>query len=854
MSTTETVNVLLIEKDESEYALVRGLLSESPFTEFKLDWVTSFEAGLEAVCLPCHDAVLVDYTLGERTGIDFLAEAGRKGCDPPMILLRGPDGEVDSQALDVGAVDCLTKGEISREVLERTIRYAIERKKVERELDPHEGNPEDSAASEPPRPWQTGPRLRKEILEREMAESALRHSEVKYRTLVENSLDIIYTVSLEAKILSLNPAFEQITGWSAREWIGKDYTPLIHPDDLPLIQDRRERSLRGETLEPAEVRVRAKSGEIITLEFNSTALLDGNTITGLIGTARDVTHRKRAEEELIHRNTFLNTVLESLSHPFYVLDARNYDVVMANSAASPDKLPRNTKCYALFHQGDAPCSGSEHFCPLQEIKKTKKPLITEHIHHDPDGTPRHVEIHAHPIFDLDGEVSLIIEYILDITDRKKMEEDLRGAHDELENRVRQRTAELARTNAVLRSEIRERRRAENALRLDEIRLEALLELSQMSWSSEEEVADYVLEQQVKLTGSKIGLIGFLDEDERILDLHTGATEHIPSCGLQEAPVRHEIAHSGVWADAVRKRRPIIINDPALLESGGKGLPCGDIPPQRLLSIPVFDGDRIVALAIVANKERDYDQSDVRQLTLLMDGMWKLMVRGRSAKALGEAESLAGIGRALSSVAHDMKTPLIAIGGFARLVQNHTPKTSPDWEKMEIVLKETRRLEHMVGNMLDFSRPLELEKTPEDIYHLIQESLDIARQIADKKGIELQVDLCYPGEPILMDGARVKQAILNLLINAIEATPKGRFVKLHCLRKGARLIVEVVDCGCGIPFDQRKDIFLPFFTTKKEGTGLGLPIVKKIAEAHKGRVEVIDNPKEGVTFRLVLPIH
>ncbi len=121
------------------------------------------------------------------------------------------------------------------------------------------------------------------------------------------------------------------------------------------------------------------------------------------------------------------------------------------------------------------------------------------------------------------------------------------------------------------------------------------------------------------------------------------------------------------------------------------------------------GERITAVAVVANKSDDYDQSDLRQLTLLMDGMWKLIQRERSIKALKDAENLAGIGRALSGVAHDMKTPLIAIGGFAKQVQRHISKTHPDWGKMEIVLSETERLEKMVEDMLDFSKPLHLRE-------------------------------------------------------------------------------------------------------------------------------------------------
>ena len=158
-----------------------------------------------------------------------------------------------------------------------------------------------------------------------------------------------------------------------------------------------------------------------------------------------------------------------------------------------------------------------------------------------------------------------------------------------------------------------------------------------------------------------------------------------------------------------------------------------------MSIPVFEGERISAVAVVANKKDDYDQSDLRHLTLLMDGMWKLVQRDRSIKALKDAENLAAIGRALSSVAHDMKTPLIAIGGFAKQVQRHISRSHPDWGKMDIVLEETERLEKMVKDMLDFSKPLHLQKSLEDIGVILEESIAVTKPLAERKNVELRVE-------------------------------------------------------------------------------------------------------------------
>jgi signal transduction histidine kinase len=236
----------------------------------------------------------------------------------------------------------------------------------------------------------------------------------------------------------------------------------------------------------------------------------------------------------------------------------------------------------------------------------------------------------------------------------------------------------------------------------------------------------------------------------------------------------------------------------------------------------------------------------------MDGMWRLIRRQRAEKALRESENLAAMGRALSSVAHDMKTPLIAIGGFTSLVQRRMEKDNPLRGKLEIVVKETERLEKMVRNMLDFSRPVELERTMEDIDRLIMECLEVTRPVAKQRKVHIECRYDQSLPPVLLDVARMKQALINLVINAVQASPEAETVTVLCRQNRKRLLIDVVDHGPGVPPEKREEIFAPFITTKKEGTGLGLPIVKKFVEAHAGRILVLSNPDKGATFRVELP--
>ncbi|RJR51754.1 MAG: hypothetical protein C4576_03105 [Desulfobacteraceae bacterium] len=229
-----------------------------------------------------------------------------------------------------------------------------------------------------------------------------------------------------------------------------------------------------------------------------------------------------------------------------------------------------------------------------------------------------------------------------------------------------------------------------------------------------------------------------------------------------------------------------------------------------------------------------------------------------------AERLAAMGKALSGVAHDMKTPLMAIGGFTRQVMTKARKvgTGPGEfsgfvteteEKLSIVIKETQRMESMLKDMLDFARPLELGLSREDIHKVVEESLAVVTSIADEKGIPL-LNRCADDLPkVSLDVMRMKQVLINLLINAIQASPERETVTIRGYPDGKWLVLEVTDCGCGIPRNKREEIFVPFYTTKQDGTGLGLPIVKKIVEAHRGRIQILDNPGPGLTFRVAIPI-
>ncbi len=227
---------------------------------------------------------------------------------------------------------------------------------------------------------------------------------------------------------------------------------------------------------------------------------------------------------------------------------------------------------------------------------------------------------------------------------------------------------------------------------------------------------------------------------------------------------------------------------------------------------------------------------------------------REHRRTQKMEHLAVIGKTVSGIAHDMKIPLVAIAGFSRRILKKLGEDDPHREKLTIIYQEAQRLENMVRDMLDYARPLNLYRSREDVNQIIQESINIVKEVAGKKQITIKEKLFPEMPPAELDPMRIKQVFINLLTNAIQASPFGEPVLVRSSVKGEKIVIDVTDHGRGLTADQKENIFTPFFTTKKEGVGLGLTMVKNIVSAHGGEVQFFDNPppETGVTFRVILP--
>jgi PAS domain S-box-containing protein len=445
------------------------------------------------------------------------------------------------------------------------------------------------------------------------------------------------------------------------------------------------------------------------------------------------------------------------------------------------------------------------------------------------------------------------------------------------------------------------------------------------------------------------------------------------------PISYPLENTGLWGEAVRQRRPVITNDCTAQSLESKDFPEGLAAVRRHMQIPVFDAERIVAVAGVGDKGEEYDEADVRQLTLLMNGMWWQIKRKRAEEALtaerkllihtcmdgivahdkagtiftfndtaarilgydpeevigkmnirelyapGEAqeidakmhnpefggtgvienyetrvrrkdgtfipiwlsaqifheddreigvighfrdlrerkrmeeellhsERLAALGNMAAHISHEIKNPLIVIGGFARQILKDTrPEAEEKREKLQIIVDEVKRLEDFLVEVGGYAKISEPHLQAGDFNALIQELCQRLEPSLRERGMKLVLDL-EPNLPqVEFDPGHMRQAVLNIAKNGLEAMAEAGTLTISTKRQDEGIVVEIADTGAGIPAKDLDKIFQPFYSTKEKGSGLGLAITQKIIEAHRGKIAIESEPGKGTRVLITLRV-
>ena len=238
----------------------------------------------------------------------------------------------------------------------------------------------------------------------------------------------------------------------------------------------------------------------------------------------------------------------------------------------------------------------------------------------------------------------------------------------------------------------------------------------------------------------------------------------------------------------------------------------------------------------------------------------LMVRLRDPEAtrrigrqLQTADRLSAISRITGGVAHEVKNPLNAILMHVELARMKLAKGDNDLgPQMDIIASEIVRLDRVVKTFLDFTKPVELHPVDIPLESFVNDMADLARPLAEAAGIEVQVEQHTDGVSVGVDLDLLKQAILNVVMNAIEAMPNGGVLRFESSVRGDDAEIRISDTGSGIPPQIREKIFRLYFTTKQKGSGIGLAMAFRIVQLHDGTIEVASEPEKGTTFSIRIP--
>ena len=442
-----------------------------------------------------------------------------------------------------------------------------------------------------------------------------------------NSMLVGVAVAKKRVIQWTNKKFLKMTGYESNDLIGQN-TRMLYASQAEFDRvGKIYNNLNNYADTSMEVKLRRKDGSFFDVFIGISPLDPDDESKGISFSILDITDRKQAEEAL----------RESEKRFALVIDAANDGMWDWNPQTNQAFFDENY--YAMLGYENIEFPGR-----FEEWVK--------HLHPD-DKEDTLEELNAY----ISGEREVFSyefrlmtrsgEYMWILSRGKIVERNEKG------DPVR-----MVGTHA----DITERKKAEEQLHLDETRLETLLELNQRQESSIQDLTEFVLEEGVRLTNSEVGYLAFINENETLLTMHTFSQKTFKESRIEELPHILHIEDTGLLGDVVRQRKPIITNDYDLNNPKNHGYPSGHMKIKKYMSVPVFDGVKIVAVAGVGNKENNYNTSDVRQLTLLMDGLWTIMQRKRNNEEMARLRNL------LQNITDSMPSILLTVDDQIRVIQ------------------------------------------------------------------------------------------------------------------------------------------------------------------------------------------
>lgn len=257
----------------------------------------------------------------------------------------------------------------------------------------------------------------------------------------------------------------------------------------------------------------------------------------------------------------------------------------------------------------------------------------------------------------------------------------------------------------------------------------------------------------------------------------------------------------------------------------------------------------IIISTLTKREKIQHQKYVDAHLQLQEAYKKLQ---QAYESVRQSERLAVMGELSASIAHEIRNPLASIKGSIDIISEGIKPDESKYEFVNIIKKEIDRLTKLTTEFLAFAKPEVPNKILISINDVINSLITLINKHAQKSNVKIETNLSSELPLILIDPQQIKQALMNILLNAIQAMEEGGTVKIDTNKDSSNVIISITDQGPGIPEEMLPKIFDPFFTTKTEGTGLGLSISYQLIKQHNGNI-IVESSNKGTVFKIFLPI-
>jgi len=687
------------------------------------------------------------------------------------------------------------------------------------------------------------------ITRHKQAEEALRESENNYHDLVEQTRDIIFSLSPQGLLISLNQAFEHITGLQIQEWLGKPVLDLLHPEDFSLVSERFSKVLKGYLAEPIELRLRKKSGDYVLCEILASPQIKNEMIIGLQGIIRDITERKRAENALRESEKRLKDIIFSMADWVWEVDENgvytyssqkgfdffgpSHENVIGKTPFDfmpPDEAKRVAAIFSEIAINKAPIKDLENWNIMKNGERIC--LLTNGV----------------PMIDKAGNLKGYRGVDKDITERRRAEQELIIANKELlfQNEEKEkRAAELKESEEKYRNIFESaaigiyRTSPEGHILLANPML-----INMLGYDTFENLAKRNLEKQGFEPGyERYEFREHIERDGYIIGLETawqkkdGTTIFIrENAKVYRDGAGNVLYYDGTIEDITERKRAeqelIIANKELLFQNEEK--------------------EKRAAELILANKE------------LLFQTEEKEKRAAELIKAIKKAEESDNLKSAfLNNLSHEIRTPMNQILGFASLLKDPELTEVTRDEYIGLINSQSHQLLHIITDIVEISKitagQVAIKSTSFNLSEMMNELYASFKPKAEHRNLQLNLNKKIADSDDLIRGDQVKLNLIfrNLIENAIKYTNVGS-VDIEYSRVGDRLIIAVKDTGIGIEEQEKKIIFDHFrqieISTMRQygGLGLGLSISKAYIRMMSGVIRVESEPGKGSTFFVEIP--